>query len=122
MQYNDSEFKGLLIHSSTATRSTGGFGQLKALQRVFFVELDKIIAGSTNFVFGIGNTSSIGTVNLNTPLQIIVFHIVQVNIPFLLCLANMDKLRAFFNNLTNQIVQSNRSHPVTRQYNHAFLL
>lgn len=46
----------------------------------------------------------------------IVFHIVQVNTPFLLCLADMVKLGAFFNNLTNQIVQSNRSHPVTLFY------
>ena len=122
MRYNDSEFKGLLIDSGAATRSTGGLGQLKALQRVLFVELDKTTAGSTNFVFGIGSTSSIGTVNLNTPLGMIVFHIVQVNTPFLLCLADMDKLGAFFNNLTNQIVQSNRSHPVTRRYGHAFLL
>ena len=122
MRYNDSKFKGLLIHSGVATRSTGGLGQLKALQRVFFVELDKTTARSTNFVFGIGSTSSIVSVNLNTPLGMIVFHIVQVNTPFLLCLADMDKLGAFFKNLTNQIVQSNCSHPVTGRYGHAFLL
>lgn len=111
-----------MIDPGAATRSTGGLGQLKALQRVPFVELDKTTAGSTNFVFGIGSTSSIGTVKLNTPLGIIVFHIVQVNTPFLLYLADMDKLGAFFNNLTNIIVQSNRSHPVIRRYGHAFLL
>ena len=122
LRYNESEFKGLLIDSGAATRSTGGIGQLKALQRILSVEVDKTTAGSTNLVFGIGSTSSIGTVNLDTPLGMIVFYIVQVNTPFLLCLADMDKLGAFFNNLTNEVVQSNRSHPVIRRYGHAFLL
>ena len=33
----------------------------------------------------------------------------------------MDKLGAYFNNLTNEVIQSNRSHPVIRRYGHAFL-
>lgn len=121
LRYNDSEFKGLLINSGAATRSTGGVGQLKALQRILSVELDKTTTGSTNFVFGIGSISSIGTVTMDTPLGIIVFHIAQVNTPFLLYLADIDKLGAFFNNLTNEVIQSNRSYPVIRRYGHAFL-
>ena len=65
-----------MIDSVAATWSTGGLGQLKALQRVLFMELDKTTAESTNFVFGISNTSSIDTGNLNTPFGIIVFYIV----------------------------------------------
>ena len=34
----------------------------------------------------------------------------------------MDKLGAFFNNLTNQVVQAQHTHPVIRRYGHAFLL
>ena len=54
-------------------------------------------------------------------MEMIVFHIVQVNNPFLLCFADIDKLGAYFNNLTNKVVQSNRSHPVICRYGHAFL-
>lgn len=103
-RYDESEFKGLLIDFGAATRSTGGIGQLKALQKIISVKLDEATAGSANFVFGIGSTSFIGTVNLDTPMGMIVFHIVRVNTPFLLCLADMDKLEAFFNNLTNEVV------------------
>ena len=98
---NNSEFKRLLIDPSTDTRSIDGVSQLKALQRILFVELDKTSAGSANFVFKIGSTLSIGIVNLNTLLRIIVFYTIQVNTLFLLCLADIDKLGAFFNNLTN---------------------
>lgn len=69
-QYNDTEFKGLVINSSASTRSTGGIGQLKALQQLdTSVQLDKNAAGSTNFTFEIGNAASIGSINLDTSLN-----------------------------------------------------
>lgn len=76
MQYNNFQFKGLLIDLNTATRFTSSFDQLKVLQRVFFVELDKKTAGSTNFIFKIDSTSFISTINLNTSLEMIIFYIV----------------------------------------------
>ena len=105
-RYNDTEFKGLLINSGASTRSTGGIGQLKALQQLdISVQLDKNTAGSANFTFGIGSAASIGSVNLETSLGSITFYIMPVNTSFLLCLADMDKLRAFFNNITNEVIQ-----------------
>ena len=126
-RYNDTEFKGLLIDSGASTRSTGGIGQLKALQQLDpSVQLDKNTAGSANFTFGIGSAGSIGSVDLDTPLGLITFYIVLVNTPFLLRLTDMDKHGAFFNNITNQVIKSKtqpaRSHPVIRRYGHAFLL
>lgn len=105
LQYDKLEFKGLLIDTSTATRSTSGIGQLKALQKIIsLVKLDKTIAESVNFIFEIRNTSSIDTVNLGTPIGIIIFHIIRINTPFLLCLTDIDKLGTYFNNLTNKVV------------------
>lgn len=101
MQYNNFQLKRLLIDSDAATWSIGGFGQPKALQRIFLIELDKTIVGSANFFFRIGSISSIGTVNLNRFLGMIIFYIVQVNTPYLLYFVDMDKLEAFFNNLIN---------------------
>ena len=122
-RYDESEFKGLLIDSGAAIRSTGGIGQLKALQQIDrSITLDESTAGSTSFVFGIGKSSSIGTVKLNTPMGIVIFYIIQVKTPFLLCLADMDRLGAYFNNITNRLVQANCSHPVICRYGHGFLL
>ena len=57
---------------------------------------------SANFIFEIDNITFIGSVILDTPMGSIIFHIVPVNTPFLLCLADIDKLEAFFsNNITN---------------------
>ena len=91
-----------------------------------YVQLDKNTTGSANFTFRIENAGSIGSVDLDTPLRLITFYIVLVNIPFLLCLADIDKHGAFFNNITNQVIKSKtqpaRSHPVIQRYDHAFLL
>ena len=105
-QYNNAEFKGLLIDSGASTQSTGGIGQLKAIQQLdISVQLDKNTAGLANFTFGIGSNALIGSVYLDTLLGLVTFHIVPVNTPFLLCLADIDKHGAFFNNITNQVIQ-----------------
>ncbi len=54
--------------------------------------------------------------------EMIMFHIVEINISFLLCLNDLDRLDIYFNNLINEIVQHERRHFVIRRYDHAFLL
>ena len=94
--YNDIEFKGLLIYLGASTRSTGGISQLKTLQQLdISIQLNKNITGSANFTFRIGSVALIGLVNLDTPLGPTTFYIVPVNTPFLICLADMDKLGVF---------------------------
>ena len=124
-KYDDTKFKGLLIDSNAATRSTGDIGQLKTLQKIDdTIQLDQSTAGSASFVFEIDSTGSIESINISTPIGPITFHIISVNIFFLLCLTDLDKSGAFFNNVTNEIIQQKflRSHPVFKKYEHAFFL
>ena len=82
-RYDSSEFKRLLIDSKTATRSIEDMSQLKALQKLdSTIKFDINIAGSANFIFGMGSTESIESINLNTSIELIIFHIVQINIFF----------------------------------------
>jgi hypothetical protein len=41
---------------------------------------------------------------MNTPLRILAFHVVKADTSLLLSLYNLDKIRVYFNNLTNQLV------------------
>jgi hypothetical protein len=56
----------------------------------------------------------------------ITFHKMRMNISFLLCLNDFDRLDIYFNNLINEIVQyeqdKKKRHFVIRRYDHAFLL
>ncbi|OHW98906.1 hypothetical protein CSPAE12_02415, partial [Colletotrichum incanum] len=44
-----------------------------------------------------------GTIVVPTPFRPINFYVVPINTPFLLCLTDIDRIRIFFNNLTNII-------------------
>lgn len=106
-QYNDTKFKELLIDSNILTRSIEDNSQLKALVELNnFIQFNNNMTESANFIFEIETNVSIRLVNLDILLGLIQFHIVRVNILFLLCLADINKHGAFFNNIINQVIQS----------------
>jgi hypothetical protein len=72
--------------------------------------------------FGIGTTTSIGSLTIQTPIGRVEFHIVQADTPFLLCLTDMDKLEVYYNNLTNKLVTPKGPVLITRRFGHPFLL
>jgi hypothetical protein len=125
-RYGDSEFKGILVNCDAADRSTERMRQFKALQRISNVALNKKTIESS-IKFEIGNTLILEFIDLNISLEMITFHIVEINISFLLCLNDFDRLGIYFNNLINQIIQHEHTsmkkhHFVIRRYEHAFLL
>lgn len=84
-----------------------GINQLKVLQQLDnSIQLNKNIAKLANFTFKIKSIISIRSVNLDISLGQITFYIVSVNTLFLFYLANINKHKTFFNNITNQMIQS----------------
>ena len=82
-RYDFSEFKRLLIDLEIATQSIEDMDQLKTLQKFDnTIKFDTRIAGSVNFIFDMSSTRSIESINLNTSIRLITFHIVQINIFF----------------------------------------
>ena len=122
-KYDAIEFKNLFIDSDAAIKSTNEIGQLKALQQINdSIKIDCSTAGSANFTFDIESTASLDHINLDTSIKSIIFHIMFVNTFFLLCLADMNKLDVFFNNVINELIQVNSMHSMIRKYDHAFLM
>ncbi|KAI0994222.1 hypothetical protein K3495_g13960, partial [Podosphaera aphanis] len=125
--YSSLKFEGIIIDTGAAKISTAGFEQFLALKRLQpELELNTSRAGEAKVTFGIGKTSSIGTIDVCTPIGNITFHVTESTTPFLLCLADMDKMHVHYNNLTNLLVQQTtdgeRTYPVIRKYGHPFLL
>ena len=56
------------------------------------LELDTSTKGQVTVQFGVGSATSIGTANVQTPVGKVEFHVVKARIPFLLCLADIDRL------------------------------
>lgn len=123
--YSSTHFQGIMLDTGAANKSTAGQAQFKALQQVRKVILDTTRAGEARIRFGVGPAEvSIGAVDVHTPIGTITFHVVSVDTPFLICLADMDRLRITFYNLQNVVMQrgSTAKIPVVRKFGHPFML
>jgi hypothetical protein len=59
---------------------------------------------------------------VETPIGQVQVHIMASQIPFLLSLADMDKLSVYFNNLSNALITPNEPVPTVRRFGYPFLL
>ena len=121
-RYDSEHFYGIVIDTGASKFSTAGVGQFEALQRLKHgVVLNK--TDTVNITFGIGSTSSIGSALVETPVGQVEFHIMPSKTPFLLSLADMDKLKVYYNNISDFLVTSTgKTVPVVRRFGHAFLM
>jgi hypothetical protein len=104
-RYDDRELKDILIDHDAANFSSEDIEHFTTLQRINKSKLTLNKKRITSFRFDIDEILSIDIVNLNISVDVITFHIVFVQISFLLCLADMNRLRLYFNNLINMFIE-----------------
>ena len=123
-RYGPSQFYGLMIDTGASQRSTVGYDQYLAYTTTIAADalMDKTTEGDVNIKFGIGSTSSIGSIVVHSPVGTVEFYIIQADTPFLLSLADMDRLQIQFLNLKNVLQTTQGDIPVVRRFGHAFLL
>ena len=122
-RYESTEFKNIFIDTNAAIRSNAEFDQYETLKRFDdSIKIDHSTIESVDFIFEMNITSSIESINLHTSMKSVIFHIMIANTFFLLCLIDMNKMKTFFNNITNQLIQSKRILSVICRYGHVFLL
>jgi hypothetical protein len=121
-RYTSDRFYGVMIDTGASRRSTAGWGQYLAYQKVQNTLIDTTTAGAINVQFGIGSTTSVGSITVNTPVGAIEFHLVKADTLFLLCLADIDTLQVYYNNIQDKLISLSKSIPICRQFGHPFLL
>jgi hypothetical protein len=104
-KYDDREFKSILIDHDAANFSSEDIEQFTILQRISNSKLILNKKRIISFRFDIDEIFFIDIVNLNIFVDVITFHIVLVQTSFLLCLADMNRLRLYFNNLINILIE-----------------
>jgi hypothetical protein len=57
-----------------------------------------------NVQFGISLTALIRSITVKTLIGLVDFHIVKADTPFLLYLADMDRLQVYYNNITDTLI------------------
>jgi hypothetical protein len=122
-RYSSETFQGIMPDSGAAGVSTAGEPQFLALRKLMpALQIDTATAGKHKIKFGKGETISQGTVNVDTPIGIITFHVVPANTPFLFCLQDMDRLGVKLDNLENVLIQGNNVVPIVRKWGHPWML
>jgi len=78
--------------------------------------MDTSTAGKASIKFSKGKaTALIGTVQVSTEIRKINFEVLKAPTLFLLCLADIDRLKVYFNNTTDELVQDKLRVPVLRK-------
>ena len=65
---------------------------------------------------------SISSFILNTPIRVIKFNVIRINIPLLLCLANINKLKVIYNNIKNILITPSKIILVVRRFRYLFFI
>ncbi|XP_044717348.1 uncharacterized protein HRG_08856 [Hirsutella rhossiliensis] len=108
-------FQGILPDTGAAKISTAGIDQFRALQREMpTVQLRKNATIATVRFGGNEPTNTIGITTVITPIGEVVFHVINMSTPFLLCLKDMDRLGAYLNNVTNELICGDKRIPIIK--------
>ena len=105
-RYTPKEFYGVIIDTGASKKSITGYGQYFAYKTTTDnnTDINTMQTGAINVQFGIGLTALIGLVAVKTPIGLVDFYIVKADTPFLLCLADIDRLQVYYNNVTDTLI------------------
>jgi hypothetical protein len=124
-RYGPGQFHGIMVDTGAAGKSTAGYGQYRAYGRLFGkTQIDTGQRGAVKATFGIGSTTSIGSITIPTPIGQCEFHIVNANTPFLLSLSEMDAKGISLDNIQNKLINARdgSSTPIVRRFGHPFIM
>ena len=122
-RYTSDEFYEIMIDTNASKYSTVGYGQYLAYKAINDdATINSTKAGAIYVQFEIGSISSIKSIDIAIPIDRVEFHIVKADTSFLLCLADLDRLKVYFNNVQNTLVSENKAFSVIRRFGHPFLL
>ena len=121
-RYTKKKFFEVMIDTGASAYSTAGYGQFLAYSKIIETAINLAKAGAVNVQFDIGSISSIGSITIATPIGQAEFHVVEADTPFLLCLADLDRLDVYYNNTNDTLVQRESTISVIRRFGHPFLV
>jgi hypothetical protein len=125
-RYSSNTFMGLLIDTGAAAVSTAGYAQYLAYRKVARgIIIDTSTAGAASIRFGAGEPlQSLGSIDMETPIGNVRFHIVEAMTPFLLSIKDLDRLKVYYDNTKDLLVRHEpyMTAPVVRRFGHPFLI
>jgi hypothetical protein len=112
-----------MIDSKTSIQLIVDYEQYLAFIKNIFINLNRIKIDTVNVQFEIESTLSINSLTIDTSFELMKFHVIKTNTSFLLNLADMNRLKIYFNNVENILfmIIKNRDLSIIRRFDHDFL-
>ncbi len=95
-----------MIDIGASKKSTAGYRQYLVYKTTMDnnTDINTMQTRAVNIQFGISLTELIRLVIVKTLIGLVDFHIIKVDTPFLLCLADIDRLQVYYNNVTDTLI------------------
>jgi hypothetical protein len=100
-RYTSEMFYDIMIDSKASVRSIVDYEQYLAFIKNISIDLNRTKTDIVNVQFEIESIASIKSVIIDTSFEIVGFHVIKVDTSFLLSLADINRLKVYFNNVEN---------------------
>jgi hypothetical protein len=124
-RYTFEMFYDIMIDSDVSTRSIAEYDQYLTFKKNntdSSTDLNSIKADAVNVQFEIESISSIESFTIDIFFELVKFHVIKANTSFLLSFADMNRLKVYFNNVENLLIDKIKTSSVIRRFGHDFLL
>ncbi len=124
-RYISEKFYEIMIDFDVSRFSTTDYDQYLAYIRDNKDEKMNIIKTETIHVqFEIDFIFSVESLTIDTSIETVKFHIIKIDTSFLLSLADINRLKVYFNNVENILMKitNDKSFSIIRRFDHDFLL
>ncbi len=123
-RYTSEMFYDIMIDSRASVRSIVDYEQYLAFIKNISIDLNHIKTEAVNVQFGIESISSVESLTIDISFELVKFHVIKTDTSFLLSLADMNRLKVYFNNVENILfmITKNRDLSMIRRFGHGFLL
>ena len=114
-----------MIDTETSTYSTIDYEQFLIYSKIIETVINLAKVEAVNVQFDIKSISFIKFIIITTSIDQIKFHIIKADTFFLLCLADLDRLNVYYNNINNTLIRKKIETSiifVIRRFGHFFLL
>jgi hypothetical protein len=123
-RYTSEMFYDIMIDSDVSIRSIVDYEQYLAFIKNIFIDLNRIKTDTINVQFEIESIASLRSLVLDISMRLVEFHVIKTDTSFLLSLADINRLKVYFNNVENILfmIIKNKDLSIIRRFEHDFLL
>jgi hypothetical protein len=123
-RYTSAVFYDIMIDSRASVQSIVDYEQYLAFIKNISIDLNHTKTETVNVQLKIESTFSLESITIDISIELMKFHVIKTDTSFLLSLADMNRLKVYFNNVENILfmIIKNRDLSIIKRFDHDFLL